>query len=174
MADTHFIRLLDDSGTWAEFESDWRSQCEALEEDFDSYAEATLSVVREIVEVENKNAGVFGLKINGNYAAMCQVNRAPLPGYDSPVMRIRFITLCPDLDLRELPVTQYGSVLASLLTKVIELALTIGDLKSRHIKFHLRSPADTQFFSALGKGLHDTEYFETVATRGAWLYITLR
>lgn len=174
MASIQFIRLLTDSGTWSEFEQDWKSQCEILGEDFDSYAEATLSVVKEIIESENAKAGVFGLKINDKFMAMCQLNRTPLPGYDSPVLRVRFITLCPDLDLKELPVWEYSNALISLLTQVVDLALNGGEMGSRYIKFHLRSPADTQFFSALGRGLHDTGPFEAVVSRGAWLYITLR
>lgn len=172
--DAKFTRLLEETGTWMSFESDWRAQCADLEEDFDSYAEATLSVVRDIIRVEKKKAGVFALQNNDKYLAMCQINRAALPGYDAPVLRVRFITFCPDVDLRDLPQNEYGRMLVSLLTEVLVLAKTDPEMGSRHIKFHLRSPADVQFFTALGQGLHDTKSFETVVTRGAWLYITLR
>jgi hypothetical protein len=170
----NFTRLLEETGTWMSFENDWRAQCEALQEDFDGYAEATLSVVRDIIQVEKKKAGVFALQNDEKYLAMCQINRAALPGYDGPVLRVRFITFCPDVDLQDLPQNEYGRMLVSLLTEVLVLAKTDPEMGSRHIKFHLRSPADVQFFTALGQGLHDTKSFETVVTRGAWLYITLR
>lgn len=172
--DVKFIRLLDETGTWQSFESDWRDQCQALDEDFDGYAEATLSVVRDIIQTEKRRAGVFALQNKDKHLAMCQINRAPLPGYDSPVLRVRFVTFCPDIDLRDLPQNEYGRMLVSLLAEVLVVAKTDPEMGSRHVKFHLRSPADVQFFTALGQGLHDTKSFETVATRGAWLYITLR
>lgn len=169
-----FTRLLDETGTWASFEKDWREQCEALEEDFDGYAEATLSVVREIIQEQKRKAGVFSLQNNGKHLAMCQLNRAPLPGYDAPVLRVRFITFCPDVDLRDLPQNEYGRMLVSLLAEVITVAKTDPEMGTRHIKFHLRSPADVQFFTALGQALDGSSSFETVVTRGAWLYITMR
>ena len=43
-----------------------------------------------------------------------------------------------------------------------------------HIKYRLRSPADQQFFAALGVGLRDRNVFKTIHTRGAWLCIELK
>ncbi len=174
MQDSEFIRLLTETGTWQDFEADWRSQCSDLDEDYDAYAEATLAAVRDIIEKENRRAGVFALRNQGKHHAMCQINKAGLPGYPTPVLRVRFMTLCPDIDLKDMPTSAYGDVLASLLKHVFLLAINDEEMNSKFIKFHLRSPADVQFFSVLGKGLHDTEYFEEVVARGAWLYITLR
>lgn len=91
--DQKLVRLLKDDGTWTEFEADWKRQCEQLGEDFDSYAGSTFSVISDLVEKEQKKAGVFGLKIGNSYSAMCQVNKAGLPKYDSPVLRTRYMTL---------------------------------------------------------------------------------
>ncbi|NTF43056.1 hypothetical protein [Rhizobium rhizogenes] len=167
-----FVRLLEDDGTWQAFQDDWRAQCEPFEEDFDTYAEATFSAVREIIEKEKKKAGVFALRIEGKHVAMCQINTAAIPRYDAPVMRVRFITLSPEFDLAEKEIEDYANVMVELLTQVVILSRTSGEMKTRYIKFHLRSPADRQFFTAFGKGLHESKYFDNVATQGAWLYIS--
>ncbi|NTG19987.1 hypothetical protein G6K93_05660 [Agrobacterium rhizogenes] len=166
------VRLLTSDGTWKAFAEDWEKQCEPYEEDFSHYAEATFSVVRDIIETEQGNAGVFALRIKGKHVAMCQANRAMLPRYDGPVLRVRFITLSPELDLGDADLQEYGAILVSLLTQIIGLSLLDDKLKSKYIKFHLRSPADRPFFSALGKGLHEANFFETVAMQGMWLYIS--
>ncbi|RWP62135.1 hypothetical protein [Mesorhizobium sp.] len=167
-----FVRLLEEDGTWANFEADWQAQCDKYEEDFEGYAEATFSVIRDLIRTEKKKAGVFALKMNGSFVAMCQVNKAGLPKYDSPVLRVRFMTLSPEFDLADKSFHEYGDVLSSLLAAVLELAYWNEELACMHVKFHLRSQADQQFFATLGKGLQDGNYFESIKTRGAWLYIT--
>ncbi|WP_027052664.1 hypothetical protein [Mesorhizobium erdmanii] len=167
-----FVRLLEEDNTWSAFEADWRAQCEKLEEDFDSYAEATFSVIRDLIETEKKKAGVFALQMNGVYVAMVQVNKAGLPKYDSPVLRVRFMTLSPDFDLTDKSMSEYGDVLVSLLAQVLSLAYLDPELSCMHVKFHLRSQTDQQFFAMLGRGLQDRDVFESIKTRGAWLYIT--
>jgi len=169
---TQFVRLLKENGTWQEFEADWRAQCDAIGEDFEFYAGSTIAVVGDLISSEQKNAGVFGLKIDGSYAAMCQINRAGLPKYDSPVLRTRFMTLAPDYDLTDKSSTEYGNVLVSLLFEVVKLAITDDGLGSKHIKFHLPSPQDVPFFSALGRHIKERDVFASIETRGMWLYIT--
>ena len=88
------------------------------------------------------------------------------------MLRVRFITLSPDFDLNDKPINEYGSVLVALLGEILGLAYFDEDLSAMHIKFHLRSPADQQFFAALGAGLRERNVFESIQTRGAWLYIT--
>ncbi|MGO8269245.1 hypothetical protein ACC862_24085 [Rhizobium ruizarguesonis] len=171
MVEGEFIRLRQDDGTWDAFEKDWRDQCATFEEDFDSYAEATFGAVREIIEIEKKKAGVFALKMEGKHVAMCQLNKAAIPKYDSPVLRVRFITLSPEYDLAAKEIDDYAGVLVEILTQVLILSRTDDEMKSQYIKFHLRSPADRQFFSVLGKGLDGMQSFESVAMQGAWLYI---
>lgn len=165
------VRLLADDGTWQGFSTDWKAQCEALNEEFENYAEATFSVVSDLIDTEHRKAGVFALHNGTQYDAMCQINRAPLPGYTSPVLRVRFITLSPEYDLTDKGVNEYGDVLVALLSEVLKLAYLDQELQSTHIKFHLRSPADQQFFRALGVHLESASVFEKIETKGAWLYI---
>lgn len=126
----------------------------------------------DVVEKEQKKAGVFGLKIGNSYSAMCQVNKAGLPKYDSPVLRTRYMTLSPEYDLTNKTISEYGDVLVALLAEVMGLAILDKELECRHVKFHLRSPADIPFFAAIGKGIKERDVFDAIETRGMWLYIT--
>lgn len=167
-----FVRLLRDNGTWDAFETDWRAQCESLGEDFEFYAGSTFSVIGDLVAREQRNAGVFALKIGDKYPAMCQVNKAGLPRYDSPVLRTRYMTLAPEYDLADRTITDYGDVLLSLLFEVLKLAYLDDNLECQHIKFHLRSPQDAAFFAALGRHMKERDLFASIETKGMWLYIT--
>ncbi len=159
-------------GTWAAFEQDWREQCNALDEDIDNYASPTFAVISPLAQGNEPKAGLFALRMNGRHVAVCQINTAAIPKYDAPVLRVRYMTLSPEFDLTEKTPSEYGDMLVSLLFQVLKIAAFDTNLGSNHIKFHLRSPTDQSFFSAIGRGLDEARVFDTVQTRGAWLYIT--
>ncbi|WP_313077348.1 hypothetical protein [Agrobacterium pusense] len=168
--DYKIIRLLKSDGSWDAFKADWEAQCAAYDEEFDTYAEGTFSVVKDLLEREHQAAGLFAVKLNGTHVSMCQLNRASIPGYSSPVLRVRFMTLSPEYDFGDKPVEEYATVLVATFATV--LALSDTEMEAKHIKFHLRSPADRQFFALLGKGFDKTGMFHSVQVRGAWLYVT--
>jgi hypothetical protein len=169
-----FIRISQDDGTWAELEASWRSSCEALGEDFEQYAAHTFEILSDLVEGQSPKAWVYALRESENsFPVLCQVNRTPLPNFDGPVIRVRFVTVSPEFDLTEKPIKEYGKILIGLLLGVLDLAHA-SQTAARHIKLHLASPADQQFFQALGVGLRESDQFHTVQTHGAWLYIGLK
>src|SRR5690606_15735785 len=98
--------------------------------------------------------------------AICQANCTGLPGYDGPVLRIRFMLFAPDYDFGEKDLDDYGMLLADLFLGVIELSEDV--LQARYVKIHLRSPADRQFFTILGRGLEQSDHFDSVHVKGAW------
>lgn len=79
--------------------------------------------------------------------------------------------LSPTLDYGELPIEAYAWVMSRMFSRTVYLA--IKDMPSEHVKFHMRSPADRQFFQSALSTLKDLEIFSNVAMRGAWLYLTL-
>jgi len=168
--DYEVIRLLTSDGTWEAFKQDWEAQCAAYDEEFSSYAEGTFSIVSDLATQEGAAAGLFAVKINGTHVSMCQLNRASIPGYSSPVLRVRFMTLSPEYDYGDKAVEEYADVLVTTFAAV--LAISKAVMEARHVKFHLKSPADRQFFAMLGKGLSDSDMFHSVQVRGAWLYVT--
>lgn len=167
-----FGRLLTSDGSWQAFEDDWRKQCEDLEEDFDAFASPTFEVVKDLVENENRKAGLFALKENDSHVAITQLNCATIPNYREPVLRARFITLSPTYDLTDVGTEKYSELLIELLFQVIRLGTLDRHMGSRHVKFHLRSPADRPFFTAFGREMGDHPYFESIRTVGQWLYIS--
>jgi hypothetical protein len=78
--------------------------------------------------------------------------------------------VCPLLDYGNLPETQYGETLIDLLFGAVKLSES--DLVAKHIKMHLRSPADSRFFAAVGKSLDSRGVFAATEAHGAWLSFT--
>jgi hypothetical protein len=166
-----FHRLHHVDGSWQRFLRDWEAQCARLGEDFESYHVSPIQVVQDLtIGDPEPDAGVFGLEDESGFHAICQVNCANIPGYAGKVLRVRMMYFSPSYDLGERGIEDYAIVLIRLFTEI--LALSNGEMQAPHIKFHLRSPADRQFFAALGTQLDKTKAFASVGTRGAWLYIT--
>lgn len=168
--DYNIVRLQNSDGTWQEFKDDWEAQCAAYGEDFSSFAEGTFSVVKDLLDDAGEAAGLFAIKEADQHVSMCQLNRASIPGYSSPVLRVRFMTLSPEFDFGDKSIEDYSGVLVATFAAVLAVSNTV--MEAKHIKFHLRSPADRQFFALLGKGLNDSDMFHSVHVRGAWLYVT--
>lgn len=164
------VRLLKSDRSWDTFKDDWEAQCSAYDEEFSSYAEGTFAMVGDLVEKEDKAAGLFAIKLNGVHVSMCQLNKASIPGYSSPVLRVRYMTLSPEYDYGDKNIDEYADVLVATFAMVLAVSNKI--MEAKHIKFHLRSPADRQFFALLGKGFDESDMFHSVQVRGAWLYVT--
>lgn len=168
----HLEKLLISTGTWDLFESDWRAQCSTFGEDFDQYAIGSIPVLREMAAQSSADLAVVGLRAeNGSYAAVAQVNTAYLPGYDGKVLRVRHMLMSPTHDFGELTIEDYATVLSRMFSRTV--SLTFSEMPASHVKFHLRSPGDRQFFSSALTALKDFEFFTNVAMRGSWLYLTL-
>lgn len=158
-------------GTWQHLVDEWKEECNKLEEDFSAYEAGAISVVRELAEGPGeRSAGVFALRSDNRYLALCQLNSSYLPGYTGKVLRVRMMVLSPQFDFGEYPIEDYIEVITSLFHGVVRVSDDI--LQADHIKFHLRSPSDRQFFASLGSALRDKALFKSVAYRGSWLYIS--
>jgi hypothetical protein len=163
--------LSDQDGSWAALKQNWRAQCQKHEEDFDWYAVGAFSVLDPLAAEGHPRAGIYGLPDeDADYAAICQANRTPLPGYDGQVLRVRLMVFAPKYDFGDLEIDDYARVLVGLFSGIVELSQE--DMNAKHIKFHLRSPADRQFFAALQQPLTRIPLFETVILHGSWLYVT--
>jgi hypothetical protein len=166
-----YDRLSASDGTWAKFLTDWEAQCAEYTEDFAYYLTGPIATVRDLAEgAAQKDASVFGMHDGSRYCAMFQVNTALLPGYTGRVLRVRMLYLSPHYDLGDTAVDDYSTILVDLFSQIVVLSNTT--MQALHIKFHLRSPADRQFFALLGGSLGSAGVFTKVDHRGAWLYIT--
>jgi hypothetical protein len=166
-----FIRLNAKLGSWNNFVEDWKQQCASLDEDFSTYELEPIGVVRDLAEgVCRSDAAAYALHDGSIFAAMCQINLTPLPGYNGDVLRVRMLYLSPHYEYGEYSLDDYSKLIIDIFYNIIKLSN--GAMPSRHIKFHLRSPADRQFFATFGNALDAAGVFASVAIHGAWLYIT--
>lgn len=167
-----FEKLVPGDG-WDGLVAAWKAQCEALGEDFDGYASASLPVLEELAGKNDVSYTVFGLQdeSSGEFDAVCSVNWTHLPGYTGKVLRVRNLLFAPKFDFGEFEVSDYALVLTRVFARAVGLA--IGLMPSRHIKFHLRSPVERQFFALAGAQLDALDEFQAVNVRGAWLYVDL-
>ncbi len=162
-----------EDGSWGDFEADWRNQCAAFQEEFEQYAVGSIPVLQSVAGEPRDDCGVFALKAeDGSFAAVAQVNSTNLPGYTEKVLRVRHLLMSPTHDFGDPSVEDYGKVLARMFTRTVNLAYS--RMPSLHVKFHLRSPADQQFFYGVIDALKEFEIFTSVAMRGAWLYLSLK
>lgn len=163
------------SGNKTEFDKlkkQWAKECIEYGELFDDYAIGVLSVVESLVDEPEDSVELIGIKSGEKYSAFLQLNTASIPGYDSPVLRARHLTFSPKFDFGELSLDEYADLLIGVLASVIAVSNTHPDLSAKHIKFHLKSPNDRNFFRTLGVGLNEIDTYDVVKVVGSWLYIT--
>jgi hypothetical protein len=173
MLEAEFVKILKEDGSYDDFRADWETQLAGSDYDgFENYQPLTFSILEQVIDTNEKKSGAYALKIKGQYLAICQLNVAMIPGYTGSVLRLRFLTLCPAMDVGSSDI-DYADAITTLLMKTEELARNDETMSANHIKFHLSSPADRDFFSMLGKGLRDFESYKQVDFKGSWLYITL-
>lgn len=163
-------KLSTEDGSWDAVMDGWRGQCQAYEQDFDDFAVATFGVLAPLAANGHEKAEVYGFFVENECWVVCEVNHTMLPGYEGYVLRVRNMTFAPKYDFGDFDVDAYAKVLTGLFGGV--LALSHGVRRAPHIKFHLRSPADRTFFQALSEPLLAIPSFDSVAVRGAWLYVT--
>lgn len=163
-------RLSASDGSWEALKRAWRAECEKFDEDFETYAPATFSILDPLALENSKKAGIFGLRDGSSMSAVCQANCTPLPGHPKPVLRVRYMTFSPRFDFGELEVQDYAKALVQLFFGIIDLSQRV--MAANEVKFHLRSLADRQFFAALEMPLSKVSAFKRVEVQGMWLYVT--
>jgi len=168
------IQLTKENGSWTELKADWEEQCKKAEEDFALYAQGTFIVLNQLADNPEKRAGIFALpRENAVPDIICQVNTTPLPGHPDPVLRVRMVTVCPEIDFGVADaMDRYIDTMADLFVGIVELSLNGGDLAANEFKLHLRSPHDVTFFRVMARHFAGKPYFKNVAVHGAWLHVT--
>ena len=168
----HFQRLSRENGLWSKLWVSWDAICEKYSESFAEFVPSALSVLKPLADdPQLSHAGVYGLVEGEDIRAVCQLNVANLPGYDGKVLRLRHMVLSPEFEFSDdISVDDYVSVLAEMFSGA--LVVSDGDMLSEHVKLHLRTPLDIQFFNHFRDKLSLTAKFDIVQMRGAWLYIT--
>lgn len=170
----NFVRIGTEGHEWESLSDDWKAQTEAMGEEFDEGYQLQPDLFLPLIGRNDKKAGLYAVRGDNHYESICQINVAGIPGYSKPVMRVRHVTFAPRIDLADdESVELYSSALVETFYAVVQLSDGDGPMKAGHIHFHLPSPADRQFFTFMGQKFKDRELFADVASKGAWLYITL-
>ncbi|WP_339077708.1 hypothetical protein QQM41_03455 [Acetobacter sp. AC2005] len=160
-----------DNNVWNHVKSCWRGQCEDFGEEFETYAQASMSVLDSLAYTPSKNAKVYVLyKTEAEQKeplVAFQANVAFLPGFDGKVLRIRHIVMSPKYDYGEMEETGYTNILVETFSRAT--ALGYGELEAKHVKFHFKTPADLYFFRAMCPSLDEEKEFRDVKAYGAWI-----
>lgn len=170
LANHKFGRLLKADGSWARFKANWADQCAAVGEDPADFATDALQVIEQFSEKDDSANWAVAVSGDDDFLGACVVIRAQLPGTSGWTLRVRQIVVSPKLDYGEIDSVVYADTLIELIYGVIKLSES--ELMSEHIKFHLRSPHDMEFFRHMRNGLDSQSVFRVVEMKGAWLYIT--
>ncbi|WP_417615514.1 hypothetical protein [Parasphingorhabdus sp.] len=164
------VRLLVQDGSWKAFEEDWSNQCTNTPDEFDNFCPASINMIRACAEEKSTANWAIGLTDGKKIMAAAIAIRANQKPHIGHVLRIREVTVCPELDYGVLPESLYGDTLISLLNGAVKLSES--GLRAKHIKMHLRSPSDSVFFKAVGSALDKSGVFAEVEAHGAWLTIS--
>lgn len=170
---THkLVRLSLETDSWSTLMGDWGQQASQAGYDINEYAPGVLQELQKCCHENADDSGSYGLfdSSDGKYDIICQLNWTFLPGYRGKVLRLRHLTVSPNIDLQATD-KKYEDILTNLLTETELLARHI-DVNCEHIKFHLRSPGDRVFFRQLGTALSNGKLYQSVDIRGAWLYLS--
>lgn len=164
------LQRLDGTG-WSSVMTEWSRQCDGYEENLEDFATASLPLLEELALGAFPNAGVFGVFDAASCTALCQANSTFLPGYTGKVLRIRHIVLSPTFDFSSnVSLEDYERALVSVFVGALKVAQ--GDLPSKHVKFHLRSPLERQLGASFTEAMQQQDHFSLVDMRGAWIYLS--
>lgn len=168
-----FKKISRENGLWAQLWGEWDEICLLYDESFQDYAPSSMTVLRPLAEdPETASAGVYGLIDSNKIIAVCQLNATLLPRYEGRVLRLRHLLLSPSFDFSDdINIEQYIEILSEMFTGTINCAN--NEMPAKHVKLHLQSPADRQFFKEIEQHLEKSAKFSSVKMQGAWLYITL-
>ena len=166
------INLSAGDGSWPALRAAWRAQCVAAGEDPDLYAQGTFLVLDPLAAAQERRSGVYAVRRDdGQIDVICQVNTTPLPGHPEPVLRVRMVTVSPEIDFGVHEKSRYIDALADLFLGIVELSHD-PEMGAQEFKLHLRSPEDFNFFRVASRSLAAVPKFKTVSVHGAWLHVT--
>ena len=168
-----FKRISLENGLWGKLWAEWDEICSSFGESFQDFAPSSLTILQPLAESPQTNSsGVFALVDQDSILAVCQLNVAWIKGYTDRVLRLRHLLLSPEYDFSdEVTVDKYVQILSEMFAGTVLCAE--NELLAKHVKLHLQSPADRQFFKEIEQHLAKAAKFSSVKMHGAWLYVDL-
>lgn len=166
------IRL--DKSLFSELEKEWKEQCIKFSEDFADYAAPSIDLARSISsEQPTEKYGIYCLrdKCSGEHLCILHGNVARLPKSTGKTFRAVWVLLAPRFDFEDVAAEEFSKLAANLLLAIVDVATRSG---SEHIKLHLGTMVDRQYFGAVAMTLLATKAVQDASIRGNWLHVTMR
>ena len=142
------MRLLpikDPERSWRHIKAQWKKDAEGVGEDFATFG--GIAAFDALTSKEGDSQGLYHLTDGGRVHAVCQVRRLLMSKFTGPALSARFVNVSPIYDLGLADIGDYAQMLVALFSGVVWLSRDA--LSASHIRFFLKSPGDSQFFTAL-------------------------
>lgn len=162
------------SQSFATLESEWAKQCDAYDDDFQSYATPSVDLARSVAneEPQHPNYGIYALSAAGDdFSGIVHVNRARLPKTDGTTLRVLWLLLAPKHDFEDVAPELLATISARLIVGVFTLAK--NELRSDHVKIHLGNAVDRSYFTGIAVALSSQGLFKDCQVKGQWLHFSL-
>ena len=132
--------------SWRSIKGQWRKDAESVGEDFSTFSTGIFSAYDALTK-DGDHPTLYCLSDGEKIHAACQVSRLMMSKFPTPILRARFIVVSPVYELGQADAGQYAQILVALFSGIIWLSR--DTLSAGHIRFFLKSPGDSQFFTAL-------------------------
>jgi len=143
------MRLLpmkDADKSWRSIKAQWKKDAEAVGEDFSTFSMGSYAAFDTLTK-DGDHPTLYCLSDGEKVHAACQVSRLMMSKFPTPILRARFVVVSPVYELGQADAGQYAQIMVALFSGIIWLSR--DTLSAGHIRFFLKSPGDSQFFTAL-------------------------
>jgi hypothetical protein len=167
------MRLLpmkDPDRSWRSIKGQWKKDAESVGEDYSTFSMGSYAAYDTLTK-EAENPGLYCLSDGERVHAACQVSRLMMSKFPGPVLRARFIIVSPMYELGIADVRQYSQIMVALFSGIVWLSR--DTMTASHIRFFLKSPGDSQFFTAL-QAATEMSPFASFAIEGGLIECSLK
>ena len=138
--------MKDPDKSWRSIKAQWKKDAESVGEDFSTFSMGSFTAFDSLTR-DGDNQSLYCLSDGERVHAACQVSRLMMSKFPSPILRARFILASPIYELGIVDACQYAQMMVALFSGIVWLSR--DTMSASHIRCFLKSPGDSQFFSAL-------------------------
>jgi len=160
--------MKDPDKSWRSIKAQWRKDAESVGEEFSTFSMGSYAAFDGLTK-DGDHPTLYCLSDGEKVHAACQVSRLMMSKFPTPILRARFIVVSPVYELGQADAGQYAQIMVALFSGIIWLSR--DTLSAGHIRFFLKSPGDSQFFTALQAA---TELFSKFTIDGALIECSLK
>jgi hypothetical protein len=140
------VPMKDADKSWRAVKAQWKKDAESVGEDFSTFSMGSYAAFDSLTK-DGDHPTLYCLFDGEKVHAACQVSRLMMSKFPTPILRARFINISPNYELGQADAGQYAQMMVALFSGIVWLSR--DTLSAGHIRFFLKSPGDSQFFTAL-------------------------